>query len=980
MSQYWNLRLNLEDNTTNMGNADIEGYGQISILLSKYVLKEKGKGLSSNDFTNNDKQKLDSIQIGAERNIVETISINCGTPYHADSNKNINLNVATKTSQLENDAQFAVLADASQYEDYCDSYVGKSKTSFNDAIEIAIGKNSNASNQGIAIGEGSNSSCGIAIGVNTCTTNVYEVNIGNKAKYNRNTSLWEMKTTESVLSDCATSNINGTSLTCLDTVMCNLEDEIQTRCCDDETLQNNINYVCNRVSTIESYIPNQTSTQNQLADKEFVNYSVQSATANFRGNWDNWEDVPTDSEDYPSDYSGNKIPTNNDYLVVQNASDYPLGVLVGTWRFKYTGDWSVSGKDGWLPEYQVNEEPFTSDQLYAINSGITCDKVNSYDDHLSNFSNPHNVTKSQIGLSCVDNTSDNNKCVKDSVCFNGCTYAEACNDIRSGMGTVTGIDVYSDNTCVCTINDTTSLCLGENAFNSTPFTTCIGTVTGVDVYCDDCCLCTIDDNTSLCLGTNAFNSTPFTTCIGTVTGVDVYCDDTCVCTLDDSTSLCLGTNAFNSTQFTTCIGTVTNIKLYCDSVCVCEITSDGGFFLGTNAFNSTSFTTCMGTVTILDQDCVNEDIPIILCTDSTSVGKSNECALTFNPSTGLLCATSFCGNFCGVSVCSVDSVISGCMDAVTSNAVANWQPTSFTVGTFYVTDIHVCANHAIYADGTYANYPMIKFKDGTDVNGNGIVIGGGGAVVIGGGESADTYYSGAGLIGGQEVTVITNDGAIDFVSNLQSGYACRKVMTFNTSGDLSVSSTFTTSVDNNNSWWINTNPRGKFVGTNGGNTSGWSPLLAGKTSNGKYELGSLGPTLYLNYYFDSRTTNGIDKTIFEYTQGCTPLWCGNVCGTASSVACASDSAKLNGYYSSTSATANCIVRRDGNGYICGSYFNSSIGDENINSYSGATLIFSGSDKWFRRTPPSYVWVGCAGTACHIPTSRADYTNGAIWVT
>ena len=87
--------------------------------------------------------------------------------------------------------------------------------------------------------------------------------------------------------------------------------------------------------------------------------------------------------------------------------------------------------------------------------------------------------------------------------------------------------------------------------------------------------------------------------------------------------------------------------------------------------------------------------------------------------------------------------------------------------------------------------------------------------------------------------------------------------------------------------------------------------------------------------------------------------------TPSQVACAGyadNAGALNGYGSSTSATANCIVRRDGNGYIYGSYFNSSISDENINSYSGTALIFSGSDHWFRRTPPSCVCVGSAGYA------------------
>ena len=119
-----------------------------------------------------------------------------------------------------------------------------------------------------------------------------------------------------------------------------------------------------------------------MADKAFVNSSVQTATANFRGNWSTWADVPSVSSDYPEDYAGSKIPTVNDYLVVQDASDLS-SVYEGTWRFKYSGTWSTNGKNGWQPEYQVNETPMTAAQLAAINSNITAAKVTYYDTTLS---------------------------------------------------------------------------------------------------------------------------------------------------------------------------------------------------------------------------------------------------------------------------------------------------------------------------------------------------------------------------------------------------------------------------------------------------------------------------------------------------------------------------------------------------------------------------------------------------------------------
>ena len=130
-------------------------------------------------------------------------------------------------------------------------------------------------------------------------------------------------------------------------------------------------------NNIMALIPNQASTTNQLADKTFVNETVAQNAANFRGNWNDWASVPTDSELYPADYTGNKVPTNNDYLVVTDATGY-AEELTGSWRFLYVGDWDELGKSGWSPAYRIGSA-FTSDQQKAIDSGITSDKVAAYD-------------------------------------------------------------------------------------------------------------------------------------------------------------------------------------------------------------------------------------------------------------------------------------------------------------------------------------------------------------------------------------------------------------------------------------------------------------------------------------------------------------------------------------------------------------------------------------------------------------------------
>ena len=485
MSNPWEIQTIEYDKTNAEGNAEVSGYGQISILLNKYVLKEKGKGLSSNDFTDNDVQKLKSIEVGAETNKLETLTINGGVKIYPNDEKNINLPIPTKVSQLDNDLGYAKLINMSHDDDFSDSYVGKAKFAFQDEENIAIGKNSNVEHSGIAIGK------------NTATSEIYDINIGNELLHNKISDIWEGKTSSSLSADVAMKNTNGTNLTQLDVVIEDLATETQNRIDADGVLQDNIdtetqsridadNSLSNdigteatirqnaddllasdisnassRITSIEDKIPSQASSSNQLADKSFVNSSIQTNTANFRGNWNTWSDVPSDDVDlYPQDYAGNRIPTVNDYLVVKNASDYTVNTLSGTWRFKYSGVWETDGKNGWIPEYQVNEEPLTSEQVYAINSGITSDKVSSYDAHLIDTSNPHSVTKSQVGLSDVINSGDS------AIPIEGGTTKFTTGGAYTELAKKNDKITITDNTSSGTFSDSTELVITPSALSN----------------------------------------------------------------------------------------------------------------------------------------------------------------------------------------------------------------------------------------------------------------------------------------------------------------------------------------------------------------------------------------------------------------------------------------------------------------------------------------------------------------------------------
>lgn len=77
--------------------------------LSGKVDKATGKGLSSNDYTSDEKTKLANIASGAQVNVLEGIQKN-GTTVTV-TNKIANISVPTATSQLTNDSGFITSSD-----------------------------------------------------------------------------------------------------------------------------------------------------------------------------------------------------------------------------------------------------------------------------------------------------------------------------------------------------------------------------------------------------------------------------------------------------------------------------------------------------------------------------------------------------------------------------------------------------------------------------------------------------------------------------------------------------------------------------------------------------------------------------------------------------------------------------------------------------------------------------------------------------
>lgn len=81
---------------------------KIKAALGGKVDVVSGKGLSTNDYTNAEKQKLSGIASGAQANVIESVKVN-GTKVEPSS-KAVDISVPIKTSQLTNDSEYQTKA------------------------------------------------------------------------------------------------------------------------------------------------------------------------------------------------------------------------------------------------------------------------------------------------------------------------------------------------------------------------------------------------------------------------------------------------------------------------------------------------------------------------------------------------------------------------------------------------------------------------------------------------------------------------------------------------------------------------------------------------------------------------------------------------------------------------------------------------------------------------------------------------------
>jgi len=133
---------------------------------------------------------------------------------------------------------------------------------------------------------------------------------------------------------------------------------------DGKAVSSDLTNATNRITDIENKMPNLASGTNQLADKDFVNSSVNSMAAHqltYNAARDPFPSKAALNSATIFYYKGAAFtPTEHDYCVV-TADETNNNAQV---RYVYDGS-------AWIFGYKINDKPFTSEQNAAIDSGAT---------------------------------------------------------------------------------------------------------------------------------------------------------------------------------------------------------------------------------------------------------------------------------------------------------------------------------------------------------------------------------------------------------------------------------------------------------------------------------------------------------------------------------------------------------------------------------------------------------------------------------
>lgn len=410
-----------------------------------------------------------------------------------------------------------------------------------------------------------------------------------------------------------------------------IRDGLATQTCAND-IQNCADFIQSCVTAIESKIPAQASASNQLADKDFVNSSITTNTANFRGTYACVAELPS---------TGN---TNNDYAFVCS-----LNTTTGNYiydRYKW-----VASDSCWVCEYELNTTGFTAEQLASINSGITSNLVAKITDVYDNTVTVcmNGECKGSFNLNqntdvCIDLGSS----IRNATCFNGKTYSEVCSDILSGTAN-NARNLVGSNGCVKLAADCVTVC-ESNTYLGKRTNNAIGNGnTAVGCAALDTS-CTTERNTAI--GRNALVETCGNCNVAVGHNAGAFSE------LNESVSIGHMAGCSSSGRCNVAIGEW--------SLCKESGSNNTAIGSGTHTANRNK----SGTVTIGSGVTAQ-------CNYQAVIGYCDKCCLTFNMCNGTLTAACFDGN-----AASADNAtcFNGCTYACAKEDIRNGMAAAISIG------------------------------------------------------------------------------------------------------------------------------------------------------------------------------------------------------------------------------------------------------------------------------------------------------------
>lgn len=165
-----------------------------------------------------------------------------------------------------------------------------------------------------------------------------------------------------------------------------------------------------RIDSVESLIPDTATSDNKLTDEKFVNSSIATNTATFRGTFNIVTDLDLTTvaseqeiiEALNAKFESLQItPDNNDYCFIAYPNNENPDSFDKYDRYKYS-------ENIWEYEFTLNNASFTTAQWAAINSGITKGNVEQIATNTANITNLQNSKQDKLTAGANITINENN--------------------------------------------------------------------------------------------------------------------------------------------------------------------------------------------------------------------------------------------------------------------------------------------------------------------------------------------------------------------------------------------------------------------------------------------------------------------------------------------------------------------------------------------------------------------------------------------